>query len=228
MKTFVALILVLVSGIVAVGQTSPELVDEFGRLNCEDLKARIDGLMTMVNTDATSRAVISINPDEHDILGALKFEEMLRGCLLVRRYDATRVQFVRALPMTSIRGQMWRLPAGATGPVTQVSSWDLKIDPERRAFIVDTEWYYGDDICPPVDGIKIVAELLNANPAARAHIVARPGSRFRSKRGREAVLRELQKKYQIARTRIRFFPTTRAKRRTTDSEPDTEIWFVPQ
>ena len=227
-RILVLLILAVCVSHVSFAQDKQEvaLIDQFMRENCEMTKARIDNLMSIVNSSAQNYGVIAINAKQNGLRSNLIYEEMLRGSMLLRRFSFDRVRFVRTndkpegeVRMWIVQDQRW-MPAGENG-------WDLTIAADTKPFIVSSEWYYAEDVCPPVDGRRVLAELLNANPTAQSHIVVRSGSRLLSLTARQKLLRDFDKESSVSKTRIHFFFAKRTHPRTMIDEPDTEFWFVP-
>ena len=224
-------ILLFIVAVVSTGfaQEKPKavLIDEFEPGNCEITKARVDNLMAQVTSNVQLHGVIVINAKNDAMRTNLIYEEMLRGSIADRGFSLDRVTFVRTNDKPEGLVRMWIVQDDADRRPQGSGAWNLTIPADAKPFIVGAEWYFADDICPPVDVPRILAEMLNANPAARSNVVIRPGSRLLPSNHRQRFFREMQKKYGVSKTRIRFFFAKRARPLNAMSEPDTEFWLVP-
>lgn len=226
-KSIFLLIMVFVNSVVAQVNSGPVRIDEFTRRNCEETKARIDYFMNQLSNRPSERGVIVIHGKSNDLRGNLIYEEMLKGVFLVRRYDPKGITFVRTGYEPELRVEEWIMPSDSSWAPDDVHDWDLIIKPPAKPFIVHSEYGFGDDICPPVDSVKMFGELLKVNERSRGTIVVRSGSDLLSKKAQRELIRVLARKYNIPNERIRFRYAKRTQPRLTWNEPDTEFWFLP-
>ena len=99
-------------------QESPPalLIDEFARLECEDVIARQDNLFAELqqNPNATGYAII-FSDDEFQKV-ARQTEAMFNGQTEFRRFDDDRFQVIRVAGPRGLKVQLWLVPAGGGYP----------------------------------------------------------------------------------------------------------------
>lgn len=121
------------------------LVDEFGTLGDCDLRARIDALMVELQNNSGSMGYVILY-NGVDVLPAFyeapQYERVILNHLLFRRFDRSRMTFVRGGFMESAQTQFWLVPNGATPPEAKATHTAPTI-PQDRAFKFDQK-YIGD------------------------------------------------------------------------------------
>ncbi|MBV9241147.1 MAG: hypothetical protein JO314_03980, partial [Acidobacteria bacterium] len=91
------------------------LVDEYGKLKDDDVKARIDGYYTQLNNDPSSHGYIIIygTPAQIKIARA-----QIDKAIAFRKFDASRVTIVTGSPMgPDVHVKLYSVPAGADNPM---------------------------------------------------------------------------------------------------------------
>ncbi|MGI8788410.1 MAG: hypothetical protein ACR2HG_11695 [Pyrinomonadaceae bacterium] len=89
-------------------------VDEFGDQKADEIKARLDAFYIDLNNNPSDRGVIINYGTPKQIA---KRESDIRKAITFRKYDASRVTFVRGGDQgTGVRTVFWRVPPGAAEP----------------------------------------------------------------------------------------------------------------
>ena len=92
----------------------PELVDTYGKLKDDDVKARIDGYYTQLNNDPSSHGYIIIYGTPAQIKAA---RAQIMKAITFRKYDPSRLTIVEGPPQgADVVIKLWRVPAGADNP----------------------------------------------------------------------------------------------------------------
>jgi hypothetical protein len=88
MKLRFAVFLLLLVG-PAVGQESekPILVDEFGKVNCDELLARADNFLIQKHNNPTMSAIFVTHGGIEHVLSKLQVEQLFRIALWQRQYE---------------------------------------------------------------------------------------------------------------------------------------------
>ena len=92
---------------------TPNLVDEYGALKDDDVKARVDNFYIQLNNNPSAKGYIinygtpaQIKKQKAQIMKAINF----------RKYDASRVTFVDGPNNGEVKTKFWLVPAGADNP----------------------------------------------------------------------------------------------------------------
>lgn len=95
-------------------QRQPEMVEEFGKLPADEVKARLDNFYNRLNADPTARGYVII----YGTPAQIKAEKAkINSGIKFRKYDATRLTFVDGPPDPSgVKIRFYVVPAGATPP----------------------------------------------------------------------------------------------------------------
>lgn len=101
------------------GEHHPELVDEFGKLTRDDIKARIDNFYIRLNNDPAYEGTIVIRLDEKDTRASkITYLNYIYDAIIFRKHDPARVTFMISeetgdlLPST----RLWMLSPGIEFP----------------------------------------------------------------------------------------------------------------
>lgn len=92
---------------------TPTLQDEFGAIQNDDVKVRVDNFYQSLNADPNARGVIIIDGTNRD---AARREKVIRDHIAFRGLDINRVTFVRGAADGELRTRFFVVPAGATDP----------------------------------------------------------------------------------------------------------------
>lgn len=204
------------SSFVAQDRPRPVLIDEFGRIPCEDSLARLDNLMIAMANIPDSTALLEVAEVSDDPIVNLVFEAMLKDQIAGRKYDPQRFRFIRARNSGGMV-RLWVIPNGAPEPEVERSDWNLvlKLGRSRRLYPNPDVIDYSS--CGSRSPDRQFMELLTANPAYRGNIVLREPTQTKFRNKRSEVLSLLRS---IAPKRLRFF-------HVKSKESDFEYWLVP-
>jgi hypothetical protein len=198
-----------------------ELIDEFGKINCEELQARIDGFyQNGLGNNLSSTGYIVIYGNNNSLEKYL-LEVRFKSAVVSQKYDFNRVVFVRGKNNDSTHGQFWLVPEGANKPDFDEENWDYAL-PELNKAVKFHEriWEDFDDICPSNRQFseELYAKLLLGNPRFKGNIVISGNS---SKNLKKELIKIFVNKYKIPINRLRFFYDE-------NGYPDNvEYWIVP-
>ena len=222
-KVFLILI-VLFALQICFGQEKPkaELVDEFGKINCEELQARTDGFyQNGLRSNPSSTGYIVIFGNKNNSLEKYLLEVRFKSAVISQKYEFNRVVFVRGKNNDSTHGQFWLVPAGAEKPNFDEENWDYSLPELNKAVkFHERNWENFDNICPSNRNFseELYAKLLLGNPGFRGNIVINENS---SKNLKKELLKTFVNKYKIPLNRLKFFYDA-------NGYPDNvEYWIVP-
>ena len=225
-RIYLIAILLLAFGIGASGQEPlvAVLVDEFDRIPCDDFRGRIDTLLSELRENPSSFGLVVNSGRDWKKVEAVMREEMIKSHLLFRRFDGTRLKFIRTSE-DGLKTQFWRLPSGnASGIQLEIdNSFALPTLVQPRILFTDYDF---DDLCPPIDYKKLFGMFLENNPNARGNIVVRDFTLRESRKRRSEILKYLVKERKIDSKRIRTFFSAPTKPRG-QFQPVVEYWYIP-
>jgi len=90
------------------------LIDEYGKLSNDDVKARMDGFYTQLNNDPTAHGYIIISGTPAQIRAA---RTQITKAIAFRKYDPSRVTIVEGPPAgDEVHVKLYLVPAGAENP----------------------------------------------------------------------------------------------------------------
>ena len=99
----------------AQGPSKAALVDEFGRVTCEDLIARTDVFAAEIMSELPEKGLIVIYPPAMRPELAAKRFSLVSSTLQLRGLEQDGYAFYKGKPVSNgdIRTQFWKLPHGA-------------------------------------------------------------------------------------------------------------------
>jgi hypothetical protein len=216
--------LILVALQICFGQEKPkaELVDEFGKIYCEELRVRIDSFyQNGLGSSSSSTGYIVINGNKNNSLEKYLLEVRFKSAVGSQKYDFNRVVFVRGKDNDSTHGQFWLVPEGAEKPDFDEENWDYSL-PELNKAVKFHEriWEDFDDICPSNRNFseELYAKLLLGNPNFRGNIVISGNS---SKNIKKELIKVFVNQYKIPANRLKFFYDKNGY------PENVEYWIVP-
>lgn len=222
-RIYLIAMMLFASGVGANGQDPPKavLVDEFGKLECEDLIARQDNLFHELNQNPNYIGYAIISSDETTFRQARYTEAMFDGQTEFRRFDDFRFRVLRATGLNGLKVQLRVVPAGANIPQIIDKGWDFKIKAGSKPYRFNVS-EYDKGPCPVGSQFKLYSATLKANPSAKGHIVvwARIRSQFLNEKAR--VQRDLVKKYGVNPSQIKYFHIPNRSKSVK-----WEYWIVP-
>ena len=101
------------TGVVAVNIIEPRLIEEFGPLANDDVRARIDNLFIELGNDPSATGyIINYGP----VRQVTARERLIRNHIQLRRYDPSRVVIVNGGEEGEVRTRLYIVPQGAEPP----------------------------------------------------------------------------------------------------------------
>ena len=221
-RIIAVLTLLLVWTVACIGQEKPKAIqtDEFGRVGCEYLYAKVDILGDTLARNPSSTATVIISPEKNSTAKALYYRNFIKKAFQLRECAFDRLRIVKGPTADSVAGTVWLVPPGADDPGQGMEVWPDELLDLSRPFIFDTA--DENNICPTFVP-KLYANLIMSNPNLRGQIVVIPNSTL----GREKFdaakewIETLTKKYGVPRNRLKLFFA-----KATNFEV-VEFWVVP-
>jgi hypothetical protein len=204
------------------GQEKPEavLIDEFGRITCEEQLARTDNFFAELMNNPDSTGYVVIYQDKEKPSRATYTLKVFKGWISQRRYDKSRIVFIRGETEEKPRVELWRVPPGAEKPAFKGAEWEKSAYALTKPFVF---YVLGEDsICPtfvPGD----YADLINANPNVFGHLVIFNGSKAERKETSAFWLKSFTGDFKVPRNRLKVFY---AKDKSGFNH--VEFWIVPR
>lgn len=90
----------------------PELIDEFGALNNDDVRTRLDNYFSRLQNNPSATGVIVNYGPAREVA---RREALITKHIAFRNFDASRITLVRG-EGTELNTKLWLVPAGATAP----------------------------------------------------------------------------------------------------------------
>ena len=219
-KVFIFFILLYTSFQICPGQEKPEavLVDQFGKITCEELLARLDLFSTDLGNNPGSLGYIVIYPEKTSVRTGISYINWIRGHWTFRKLDDTRYVIIRGEERDAINIEFWRVPPGADESFYKGEKWIAAAVKVKKAFVFNS--LHIEDVCPTFN-LKDYAEILLSDPSLRGHIVIFNKSRRESQKEAQDWLTVLTKDYKVPRNRLRVFFATNG------NGAEAEFWIVP-
>ena len=206
----------------AMGQ-SAELVDEMTNPNCETLASRLDYIAGKLLADPKSSVYVGVTASRQRLRDSLVNEQMMRYSF-ARRGLSNRAKIIRTGVAEELKFKIFLATDGQSAPLIIEQGWSYLLSTDTKPFIF--AWGESDatDVCPLSDPRKLLAEVLQANPAARINLVIHANSVAQFALKRRTLARELLRDYGISRNRVRFF---RQRNGNPAFQEGSEYWLVP-
>ena len=222
-------ILLILCGILATSSFAQEapravLVDEHGRLACDDSLSRIDLFFAELANRPSARGFVVISGNPEQKISAAFREATIEAHTAWRNFPAERFDIVRAQSDDELKVQYWFLPPGAERPNVARIDTTYALPRGLKPFILTAEGAVGAT-CTEVSGVEIFAKFLRDNPSARGNLVVRERTLQRAGAEGRRLLRKFESKHGISRKRLRLFTGTR--RENDYNVPIVEYWFLP-
>lgn len=118
----VSLLLIVASGVQAqvAEPKAAYMLDSFGRVPNGDTKGRLDLLYARLSESSGSKAVIYAYGDRDYVSLRMRF---FREYAQYRRFDGTRIKYVRGPNIGEFRADVWLIPLGAVEPNVKPEAW---------------------------------------------------------------------------------------------------------
>ncbi len=193
-------------------------IDEFGKITCEDLLARIDSFHIQLQNNPASHGIVVIDSPQTGLDRSPWYRLFIQKTFQRHGYEYERLQFYRRRT-SEIGGSLWLTQPGTEVPVPDVEPWpDAPID-LSRPFKWDT--YEDDGVCPTF-APREYARLLKTNPGLRGHIVIHAATRRAAIATGVDWVKEMTERWGVPRNRLRLII----------GKPNrlwfsTDFWLVP-
>lgn len=220
-KTLFILVILLASFQISFGQENPkaELIDEFGKILCEDAIGRLDSFFANLQNNPDSTGYIIIYADKNSIIEGFDFEHTIKNHIVFRKVDEKQFVIIRGEKRDNIKIEFWKVPAGADKPSYTEEKWTQTINNPDKAFVFGI--VHIDDVCFSFNS-KVFAEFLIANPNLRGHIVIYNKSKKEAQKESKEWLEVFTNEFKVPRRQLRiYFSKNR-------DYPGVELWLVPQ
>ena len=219
-KALLLLTILLASFQICFGQEKPEaiLTEEFGKITCEELLARLDQFSAELNNNPNSTGYIVIHPEKTSVRSGISFVNWIKGHWTFRKLDETRYVIIRGEEKDTLNIKFWRVPPGADESFHKGEKWLAAATKIKKAFVFNS--LHIEDICPTFNP-KYYAEILLSDPSLRGHIVIFSRSRKEARKAAEDWLTMLTKDYKVPRNRLRVFFANE------QNGLEAEFWLVP-
>lgn len=217
-----------VFALTSLGQKTPKavLIDEHGRLPCDDLLGRLDLYFQELRRYPGSMGLVVISSTNNNKHLAVFRQRMIEEHVKAREFTSNEIKYVRAISDNDLRVQLWSVPSGSTEPTVKNVDMPYTLQPGIKPFMLGAEYYSGDHICPEVNDLPVFAAFLKSNSGSRGNIVVRARSVAQARRKADRIRREFREHYDISVSRLRFFPR-KAAFAASDFEPLVEYWYLP-
>jgi hypothetical protein len=218
----VALLLTVICVVERTGQEKRDaiLIDEFGRIECEDLSGRLDTFLSELASQpgATGYVVVSSNAAVEP--RTFWYERFIDGYALFRRFDQRRFLLVSSDLPVSTYVQLWLVPAGVQIPVAidDDARYISKPSVKRLRFYSN----FGDEgPCYTGPPFRLLSKYLKANPEMDANIALGAMSLKVFQNSKTAIIRSFRDDYSVNTSRLRFFWV-----RTRYDSDSSELWLI--
>jgi len=225
-RLFFTFLLLLAAFQVCFSQEKPKavLIDEFGKVSCEEYWARLDNLFNLLHSEPTLTGYIILYGEKNSSLTNLRYERITDGIVRFGNRERSRLVIIRGAEKENIHIQFWKVPAGAENPPFLAGETDLTVKQNKPYILRGYSDGYG--VCPANTSVKLFADYLSANPKMRAHIVItdKPTKNFID--SKKDLLSQLVNDHKISPDRLKFFYV---KDKTYPFEfADVEYWLIPR
>ena len=219
-KIFLFLTILFAAFQISFGQEKPVavLLDQFGRITCEDLLARLDQFSTDLNNNPDSTGYIVIHPEKDSFKKAIPYVTWIKGHWTFRKLDETRFVIIKGEEKDLLDIEFWRLPTGADESFYKGEKWIAESAKVKKAFLFTS--LNTESICPTFNP-KDFAALLLSDTSLRGHIVIISNSQKVSQKTAQEWLSRLTQQYKVPRNRLKVFFVKRK------DAFDAEFWIVP-
>ena len=196
------------------------LVDEFGSYPCDGFRGRIDSLLTELTMNPGWDGVVVNIGQGDDELAALVREEMIRGHIAFRGFDASRIHYSRSTD-GEFETRFLRVPSNQRARYQEAKDYALRSIYQP----VVLEDYDFDALCPPISYMDLFATILEDNQRSTAVILFR-GKDLKDARRKMREVSAFLASRKISAGRLRFLLTENPDF-TYGSDPVVEYRYIP-
>jgi hypothetical protein len=196
------------------------MIDSFERVSCSEIRMHVDQFMAQIAADPNTVGVVALSDDDPFVL-ANNRRALLENHMLKRRFNMTRIQFVRRTAIPSLAVQFWKAGDIKELAFDHTSHWNYRVEADTKPFIVYTDGFNESECLFP-SGASVLKDYLLANPGSRGNIVIRCSSTRCYEEQKKMILNELSQTNAIPMSRIRFFYVPIAS-----AYFENEYWLLP-
>lgn len=198
MKKFFPIILwIFVVGSFAQSNTQTILVDEFGKMYCDEFLARTDNFAIQLRAQPSSIGYFVISGDKKYLREKLRIELMFEPATQYRGPNRTEAKIIRGRESGPLKVQMWIASPNSKTPDFGETKWDLRIPTETPPLNLRTDM---EQICAPAPIGQVAKDLLDANPNGSIFVVVH-GATFRERQRELRLAKKMLKLFDPARVR---------------------------
>ena len=211
----------------ATGQKPPKavLVDELGSADCSDLRARVDDFLRgVVERPAEIGFVITRGPSSKKVT-LVHREELVRAQIESRKFEPSRIKFIRATDENELKIEFWRLPSSAGDFDLIHRDSDYSLPAVVRPFLLLQDDEYNESECYDLDESRIASLFLKDNQGSRLNIVFYAQSEKAANSKKRRILNSFVRIHKIGRGRIRTF--FKISPLDPENPKPTEYWYLP-
>ena len=220
-------ILLLTFGVSANSQEPQQavLVDEFEIEKCSVLRGRIDEFLRNIADSPGAKGIVITRDLPEKKVRSIVREELVKAQIEYRKFDASRISYVRTIHQGELKTEFWSLPNSATATEIRDRDDSYFLPGVTKPFLLLYDDEYNEGECYDLNEAQIVSYFLKGNPGSRSNIVIY-ASTIREARNREKkLLFALKSKYGIPTKRIRTF--IKVTPRDPENPNPGEYWYLP-
>lgn len=193
---------------------------EFERVRCSVLRGQLDNFLMELAKNTKLHGVVVFS-NELDLIAGIRDRAPIEGQFESRKFDPTRLHFVRKIGMPPPRVELWQVANISDLPFNYEPEWNYRVEPETKPFIVYTNHWH-DSECHFPTGVEIISRFLRSNSGSRGNIVIRCKDAGCFSQTRKSIQRELETIDNGLVSRVRFF-----HKRIKSPYFSTEFWLLP-
>ncbi|HRH43329.1 MAG TPA: hypothetical protein PKY82_16975 [Pyrinomonadaceae bacterium] len=223
MKIILTSLLLIFAFQVSFGQEKARLVDEFGRIYCDDFLFKWQNfqLTILASSNSTGYLLVFINPNKSENNKYFQqFREYANGLIEMNNLNRSQFLIAKAETDQNFKAQFWLVPNGAEIPSKYEIVKDAPIPRITKPVLFHKDtWESG--ICPS-DKLRIYAETLKSDIELQGNIVIYDSTTKSILETQNTLIKEFESKYKISRNHLKFF------HRRNRTIFDVEYWLVPK
>lgn len=214
------IIIIAITFSLSFSQVPPKatLVDEFGHVPCEDLKARTDTFLAELgqNPADLGYVILSRSAGNPNVT-----RQIIRANIFTRQFDRNRLQ-IRLVPGSASGGtQFWRVPAGSEPP--QSNEFENEVRDFSRAFLFGrSERHDLAGVCPTFSP-EYYADLILQNSGSKGRLVIFGPTSHSRQSVADHEMDILLRYTKLVRENIELY----FFHRPNVSYTETEYWYIP-
>ncbi len=201
-KIIFTFLILLVSVLFCVGQEKPKavLIDQFGRIPCDQFLARFDNFFEEMRKQPGAAGYTIIYAEPDSLRDELRYEFWISDHIKYRKFPADLFHTTRVRRAGPMKIELWRIPAGAKVPALNGELWTSILPANFTAFEFGTNM---GEMCSGFNA-ALYAEFLIANPTIQARLLVTAKSAKAAAKLGEPYIEDLVKEFGIPRERFRI------------------------